>query len=116
MTTRGFLVRVGGEFMKLYIIQRNGIHAEGIYDSQTNHMKVLKGSILSEDVKHSATFKGANSIEKKRASFVVDRTLKEDVDFKSPSSAANFVTGGSSNGFVAWKNKDGIFLKHLISR
>lgn len=39
----------------------------------------------------------------------------KDAVFKSSSTAANFVTGTSTNGLMAWKNEDGIKLKQLIS-
>ncbi len=39
--------------------------------------------------------------------------LQEDVLFTSPSSAAEFVTGKSCNGWVSWKTKDGKTLHDL---
>ena len=35
--------------------------------------------------------------------------------FKSPSTAANFVTGRSTNGLIAWKNIDKKTIKELIN-
>ena len=45
---------------------------------------------------------------------VVNNVLQTDMIFKSASTAANFVTGNSTNGLIAWKNKDGVILKTLI--
>jgi hypothetical protein len=33
--------------------------------------------------------------------------VKEDVIFKSASTAANFVTGSSTNGLTSWKTEEG---------
>jgi hypothetical protein len=36
-----------------------------------------------------------------------------DVQFASPSAAAAVIEGGSANGLIAWRTKDGINLKQL---
>ena len=40
-------------------------------------------------------------------------TFARDSEFSSPSAAATVVHGGSANGLLAWKNKDGKTLKEL---
>lgn len=40
-------------------------------------------------------------------------TFDRDSEFSSPSAAATVVHGGSANGLLAWKNKDGKTLKEL---
>lgn len=40
--------------------------------------------------------------------------LQRNLIFDSPSSASTFVCGKSSNGFLDWKNKDGVTLKALM--
>lgn len=42
--------------------------------------------------------------------------LTVSVSFTSPSSAAMFVLGGSSNGWVEWKDKDGKTLDELYRK
>ena len=37
----------------------------------------------------------------------------EDLEFKSPSSAAVFVLGVSANGLTSWATADGVLLKNL---
>lgn len=37
----------------------------------------------------------------------------KNVEFSSPSAAASVIQGGSANGLLVWKNKDGITLKDL---
>ena len=60
----------------------------------------------------------------RREQLVADRTLTEkdgflvftkDVEFSSPSAAAAVIHGGSANGLLAWKTKDGKTLKQLVA-
>ena len=39
--------------------------------------------------------------------------FSRDVEFSSPSAAASVIHGGSANGLLAWRTKDGRFLKEL---
>ena len=88
---------------------RNGILAFGVYDGE--HFEVLEGSEIDMNRKcHSA------KIEKQRQTALAngDIVSVEDkykltvsVSFTSPSSAGQFVLGGSINGWVEWKDKDG---------
>jgi len=36
-----------------------------------------------------------------------------DVEFSSPSAAASVIEGGSANGLIEWRTKDGRVLKEL---
>jgi len=88
---------------------RNGIHAIGVYDGE--HFEVLEGSEIDMSRKcHSA------KMEKQRQTAIVNGDivcidgkykLVVSVSFTSPSSAGQFVLGGSINGWVEWKDKDG---------
>ena len=102
--------------MKLYLIQKSkGVNAQAEYDVETKTFKVLKGSVVSLEVSHSERFRGAASIIKQRSNGVVKNgKVTQDVEFKSPSTAANFVTGASTNGMTAWKDKSGKTLKELL--
>ena len=44
---------------------------------------------------------------KRESANIINDTLQEDIVFKSPSGAAEFITGGSANGWTVWKTKDG---------
>ena len=101
--------------MKVYLETRSGAKAEGEYNPDSKQMIVLKGAVVSKEIKRSPKFRSANTIEKKRKETVVDGILKMDVIFNSSSTAANFVTGSSKNGLVAWKDKDGKPLKQIIT-
>ena len=88
--------------------------AIGTFNPETKETIVKQGSVVSEDISTAPMFRSANSIRKLRKNSVENRILKKDISFKSPSSAANFVTGHSKNGYVSWKNKDGTILKDLL--
>lgn len=42
--------------------------------------------------------------------------LKVNLEFKSPSGASDFVLGGSTNGWVEWKNKHGKTLDEIFRK
>lgn len=102
--------------MKVYLIRdKRGINASGEYDATTKALTVLAGSVLSEGIAHTEKFRGANAVEKARDGIVVNRVLKKDITFKSASTAANFVTGSSTNGLIAWKDETGRSIKDLLT-
>lgn len=102
--------------MKVYINSiKNDIQAVGEYNKKTKEIIVLKGSKLSKKIAYSEKFRGSKSIEKQRDGKVKNNILLEDMKFKSPSTAANFVTGRSTNGLIAWKNIDKKTIKELIN-
>jgi hypothetical protein len=94
--------------MKVYIQrERTSVDAVGEYNPETRELIVLKGTRVSADVAQSATFRSARTIIKMRNEYVKDGIVMRDVPFKSPSSAGNFVTGRSTNGYVTWKDENG---------
>lgn len=101
--------------MKLYIQRKNkNINAVADYNIETRECVVLAGSILSDFVSESEKFRSSKSIISARRGKLKGCKLMEDVPFKSVSSAANFVTGTSTNGYVAWKDKNGVALKEIL--
>lgn len=103
--------------MEVFIIrEKKNINAKAEYDPETGMITVLKGSVLSEDIAHSKSFRGARSIERSREGVMKNNILQKDVVFKSTSTAANFVTGSSTNGLTAWKDKSGRSIKQLMGR
>ena len=72
---------------------------------------VLKGSTISPGESSSAT----PYIIKKRHTVSLDEkfVLQEDVLFSSPSGAASFVVGGSSDGWREWKTADDRTLREV---
>ncbi len=102
--------------MKLYFSGRRGqVDAEAEYERESGEMTVLKGSRISAYVA-GGKFRSARSVENRRSEDSVKNCMVvKDMRFKSPSAAANFVTGSSTNGLVAWKTKDGKTLKAFLS-
>lgn len=102
--------------MKVYLIrEKKNINAIGEYDLETKTLTVKKGSRVSEDIAYSEKFRGARAIERDREETVKDHIVTKDVQFKSASTAANFVTGSSTNGLVAWKADNGLTIKEIIA-
>lgn len=103
--------------MKIFLKSRKDIYnAIGEYNLETGEVKVLKNSIVSNEIAHSEKFKGANTIEKLRKDKLDKNKLKENMTFKSLSISANFVTGRSTNGLIAWKTEDGKKMKDIIKK
>ena len=100
--------------MKLYLQRKKtGVNATAVYDEATGKVTVLKGSRVSEGIAYTEKFRGAKSIESARVGLIKDGLLLKDVTFKSASTAANFVTGSSTNGLIAWKDINGNTLKSI---
>lgn len=97
---------------------RNGTLAFGVYDGE--NFEVLEGSEVDMSRKcHSAVVEKQRKTASANGDIVcVDGKYKltVSVSFTSPSSAAMFVLGGSSNGWVEWKDKDGKTLDELYRK
>lgn len=103
--------------MKVFLIrEKSGVCATGEFDPIAKTVKVLKGSILSEKIAHTEKFHGAKIIETSREGVMKGNVLQKDMSFKSASTAANFVTGSSTNGLIAWKDKDDKTIKEIIMK
>lgn len=92
---------------ELFHTRRNGIVANGRYDERTGSFTVLAGSQvdLSRPVLKNVGAKETRLELFGEGSGV--STLRDDVAFGSPSSAAVFVLGGSQNGWTEWINEAG---------
>jgi len=101
--------------MKVFLSsKKKAFSATGEYNPSTNEVTVKKGSILSASISGSQTFRSRKSVEKQREGIVKNNVLQKDMSFNSPSSAANFVTGSSTNGIRVWKTQDGKTIKELL--
>jgi hypothetical protein len=94
--------------------------AEGRAHRTPDGFVVLKGSTAVLQERESA--KNWPSVLALRKQLIGDGTLLEvdgfykftkDVEFSSPSAAAAVIEGGSANGLVEWKTRDGKTLKQL---
>lgn len=103
--------------MKLFLISRESrYNAQGDYNIRTKEFVLLKGSVVSNDVSFGGTFRSAKTVQKKREQYVKGNVLTQNITFSSSSSAANFVTGRSTNGLLAWKDSKGTTLRTLLLR
>ena len=102
--------------MKFYLKNRNNTYnAIAEYDVNSNNFTVLKGSRVSNKISSSPTFRGTKSIVKLRSEYVKNGVVvARDVVFRSPSTAAIFVTGTSTNGRIAWKDENGYTFKEVF--
>lgn len=94
----------------LYLNRRlktgRGFEVKGIGRQVSDGFVVLKGSVISP---YESSKNISSGIKNRRATAKIDenRMLQEDILFGSPSSAAMFVIGNSSNGWIEWKRSDG---------
>ena len=116
MATQGY--KMDNSKSNILHTTRNGILAFGVYNSE--NFEVIEDSEIDMSRKcHSTT------IEKQRQTALANGNivcvdgkykLTVSVSFTSPSSAAMFVLGGSTNGWVEWKDKDGKTLDELYRK
>lgn len=102
--------------MEVFLKNRKGmIYARGEYNEDDGSLTVFKGSVISADVA-GGTFRSAKAVKQLRNNpdIVNGNSVINDVVFKSPSAAANFITGTSTNGLKVWKNKDMVPLKEIL--
>ena len=97
---------------------RNGVHALGAYDGEK--FEVLEGSEIDISRKcHSENIERQRQTAIQNGDILLNGNkyiLNVSVPFTSPSSAAMFVLGGSTNGWIEWKNKDGKTLDEQYRR
>lgn len=97
---------------------RNGIKAFGVYDGEK--FEVLEGSQIN--------YKKAASLEKynkQRAELLMKGDIVQDnevyflrvnLEFNTPSGASDFILGGSTNGWVEWKDSNGKTLDEIFRK
>ena len=97
---------------------RNGITAFGVYNGEK--FEVLDGSQINLDKPaHLQRYNRQREDSISQQSIInVDGKyiLKVTLSFDTPSGAGQFILGGSINGWVEWKNKDGKTLDELYRK
>ena len=88
---------------------RNGVKAFGAYDG--DHFEVLEGSQI--DFSRRVKLEKYNAQREKLLNdgdIIADKNgvyiLKVSLEFNTPSGASHFVLGGSTNGWIEWKNRE----------
>ena len=104
--------------MRVYLIKpRSNVYAEGDYNIETREIVVFKGATVSGDIReYKNTILTSKKIKELRDQVVKEGKLIQNIKFKSPSSAGYFITGRSTNGMVAWKNKNGVPIGEIYSK
>ena len=89
--------------IRVKLAPRNGsCYADGIFDGSV--FTVKKGGKINLDfAKHIRGGKSAKNYRDNPEFVDSDGNILKDCDFSSPSTAAQFVTGRSTNGYEAWK-------------
>lgn len=101
---------------EIFHTTRNNILAYGIYDG--DKFQVLEGSQiniarptnLEKYNKQRAELLSSGNIVMENGIYILKTTL----EFNTPSAASGFVLGGSTNGWVEWKNTDGKTLDDIF--
>lgn len=92
------------------VLTRNA-NAQGIFNPSDQSLTVLRGSTINPVHLEKITPEGRKKRDILFAKYTDlrngVRTVKEDVCFDSPSGAAQFCVGGSSNGWSQWKDEAG---------
>jgi len=102
--------------MRVFLIKsRSGVFAEGDYNLEKGSLIVKAGAKVSKDVRDYKNLSAHKTIDA-RKNIVKDNVLMEDVEFKSASGAAVFVTGRSTNGLIAWKDENRCTLNEILSK
>lgn len=97
---------------------RNNIKAYGVYDG--DKFQVLEGSEVN--LAKPANLEKYNKqrkelLEKGDIIRQADKyILKVTLEFNTPSGASDFIIGGSTNGWLEWKNQDGKTLDEIYRR
>lgn len=103
---------------EIFHTTRNGILAYGVY--MGDKFQVLEGSQIN--LAKSATLEKYN---KQRAELLASgdivmqngsNILKITLEFNTPSGASDFILGGSTNGWVEWKNTNGKTLDEIFRK
>ena len=121
MATLGYkLENVADDLSSASILHttRNGINALGVYTG--DKFDVLEGSEINMSrAVHLPKYNTQREELLANGSIVLENgkyILKATLTFNTPSGASDFVLGGSTNGWVEWKNTEGKTLDELYRK
>ena len=101
--------------MKLILKSKKNLHyAEAEWDGE--QIIVLSGSKINPIVAFPRMSEEIKLMREDRKIVNEQNELLVDVKFSSPSSAAQFVTGRSVNGYIAWRPDDKMSLKEYLKK
>lgn len=90
----------------VFYIKKRGANARAV--QTTDGFIILSGSIISKEPLPSCPDSALNARAKYKGIIDENMALLKDVPFKTPSGAACFVIGRSSNGNIEWTTEQGV--------
>lgn len=97
----------GTYYINKKIKRWDGKEVKGTMEVKNGKFTVLKGSICCPIIQNPDDTALAGTIAKRAKVSIINDILQEDVSFKSPSMAAQFLTYATENGWMVWKTADG---------
>ena len=91
----------------IFYCTERGADASGCRTAKDGFV-ILSGSKLSPQEPTKTCSKTTLRLLQEYSDYINDGVLTKDLEFDSPSGAANFVTKRSTNGNIAWVNKEGV--------
>jgi len=89
----------------IYTLKQGKLSARGMF--KDNGFMLLEGSQINKDISPNCQTGARNARTKHKAKIGKNGKLLEDIMFKSPNIAANFVVGHQISAPKAWKTEDG---------
>lgn len=101
--------------MKVILKSKHNLHyATGEYDE--GKITVLKGSKINPVIAFPQMSPMLVQMREDKSFVSAEGVVLSDIMFSSPSSAAQFVTGRSVNGLIAWRPNDEMSLKEYLKK
>lgn len=103
---------------EIFHTTRNGILAYGVYMGdkfqvlEGSQINLAKSATLEKYNKQRAELQASGDIVMQNGSNILKITL----EFNTPSGASDFILGGSTNGWVEWKNTNGKTLDEIYRK
>lgn len=103
---------------EIFHTTRNGILAYGVYMGdkfqvlEGSQINLAKSATLEKYNKQRAELQASGDIVMQNGSNILKITL----EFNTPSGASDFILGGSTNGWVEWKNTNGKTLNEVFRK
>lgn len=103
---------------EIFHTTRNGILAYGVYMGdkfqvlEGSQINLAKSATLEKYNKQRAELQATGDIVMQNGSNILKITL----EFNTPSGASDFILGGSTNGWVEWKNTNGKTLDEIFRK
>lgn len=101
--------------MRLILKSKKNTHF-AIADYSGRGIIILPGSRINTFLSYDAMPKSVKMLRNNSEIVSQEGEVLKEVTFKSPSAAAQFVTGRSINGYVAWRIDDKISLKEYLKQ